>query len=101
MAELESPSMPQPQVRLARPERVYMTVSRSGEMWRPQRVKSSAVLTTTERLPGERAIWRPCASFAPPTPPARASTECDCGDWGEGAELDSVGICALYGQVDG
>src|SRR5918997_1305817 len=51
-----------------------MTVSRSGQMRNPQRSKSSAVFTTTESSPGASASSRPAASFAPPTPPARAST---------------------------
>src|SRR5215217_8150221 len=66
--------MPQPVSGLAIPARVYITVSRSGQMCSPQRSKSSAVFTTTERSPDGTTASRPAASFAPPTPPASAST---------------------------
>src|SRR6186997_457688 len=41
---------------------------------RPCRSVSSPVLTTTVRSPPGRTAWRPAASFAPPVPPARATT---------------------------
>src|SRR5215204_1413778 len=76
-AAKDSSATPQPVLGLARPASVYITVSRSGQTRRPHRSKSSAVLTTTERSPGlpplARAASRPAASFAPPTPPARAT----------------------------
>ena len=69
----DSPASPHPVSGLARPERVYITVSRSGQMLRPRCSKSSPVLTTMRRSCGESsAAWRPAASFAPPTPPASA-----------------------------
>ena len=43
-------------------------------MWSPQRSKSSAVFTTTERSPAGSTACNPAASFAPPTPPASAQT---------------------------
>src|SRR3712207_197573 len=70
----DSPAMPQPVSGLAIPAKVYITVSRSGQIRRPQRSKSSAVFTTAARFPGESVASRPAASFAPPTPPASAST---------------------------
>src|SRR5215216_3594433 len=70
----DSFATPQPVSVLAKPARVYITVSRSEQMRKPQRSKSSAVFTTTERSPGESTTWSPAASFAPPTPPARAHT---------------------------
>src|SRR4051794_35546294 len=41
---------------------------------RPCRSVSSPVLTMTVRSPAGRTAWRPSASFAPPVPPARATT---------------------------
>src|SRR5918997_1251650 len=73
-AAKDSSVIPQPVSMLAIPARVYITVSRSGQMRRPQRSKSSAVFTTTARFPGGSTTSRPAASFAPPTPPARAQT---------------------------
>src|SRR5829696_10352972 len=77
-AAKDSSATPQPVLGLARPASVYITVSRSGQTRRPHRSKSSAVLTMTARSPGlpflARAASRPDASFAPPTPPARATT---------------------------
>src|SRR5262245_13273277 len=65
--------MPQPHWRLAIPASVYITVSWSGITRSPCRSVSSPVLTTTvSRSPTCAA--RPCASFAPPTPPASATT---------------------------
>src|SRR5690348_14460453 len=53
------------------PARVYMTVSRSGQMVRPRCSKSSPVLTRTASF-SPRSCAKPSASFAPPTPPASA-----------------------------
>ena len=66
--------MPQPVSGLEMPASVYMTVSRSGQMCSPQRSKSSAVFTTTERSPVGSTSLQSLASFAPPTPPASAQT---------------------------
>src|SRR6187549_894093 len=41
---------------------------------RPCRSVSSPVFTTTVRSPAGRTAWSPAASFAPPVPPARATT---------------------------
>src|SRR5918997_3485639 len=73
-AAKDSSTMPQPVSGLARPASVYITVSMSGQTRKPHRSKSSAVLTMTERSPGESTAWSPAASFAPPTPPAKAHT---------------------------
>src|SRR5918993_115558 len=90
----DSSVTPQPVSGLARPASVYITVSRSGQTRRPHRSKSSAVLTTTERSPGlpplARAASRPPASFAPPTPPARATVFngfCPVGSWNQATFL--------------
>src|SRR3954452_12282765 len=73
-ASKDSPATPHPVSGLAMPASVYMTVSRSGQIWNPQRSKSSAVFTTTERFPDGSTSCKPAASFAPPTPPASATT---------------------------
>src|SRR3712207_4683067 len=70
----DSSSTPQPVSWLEMPARVYITVSRSGQTRKPQRSKSSAVFTTTARSPDGSTASRPAASFAPPIPPASAST---------------------------
>src|SRR3712207_8423340 len=46
---------------LAIPARVYITVSRSGQMRRPHNSKSSAVFTTTVSSPGRSTSCRPAA----------------------------------------
>src|SRR5687768_14204340 len=57
--------------------RVYMTVSRSGQILRPCSHKSSAVLPTTVTTSGPVPPGRACACSrpwrkrAPPTPPER------------------------------
>ena len=69
-----SPAMPQPRSSSNRPASMYMTASWSGITSRPCRSVSSPVLTMTVSSPGARTACRPCASFAPPVPPARATT---------------------------
>ena len=69
-----SPARPQPRSSSNRPASMYMTASWSGMTSRPCRSVSSPVLTMTVRSPGGRTAWRPWASFAPPVPPARATT---------------------------
>ena len=56
------------------PASMYMTASWSGMTSRPCRSVSSPVLTMTVRSPSGRTACRPWASFAPPVPPARATT---------------------------
>src|SRR5512135_2302406 len=51
-----------------------MTVSTSGEMWRPKKVSSSPVLMMTVRRCGSRSELRPRRKRAAPTPPARTVT---------------------------
>src|SRR3712207_8086324 len=53
------------------PPRVYMTVSRSGQIRRPCIVTSSPVLTTVVTRASGAAVRRPARNRAPPTPPAR------------------------------
>src|SRR5919201_6731496 len=69
-----SPSRPQPRSRSARPASQYVTESMSGETWRPWRVMSSPVLTTTATSPGGTARTRPRRNLPAPTPPASATT---------------------------
>ena len=52
MTRQVSPARPQPVSGLMASARVYMTVSRSGEMWSPWRSVSSPVLTTAVISPG-------------------------------------------------
>src|SRR3989442_4527868 len=68
-----SPARLQPNSGFSSPASVYMTVSWSAHTRRPWRSVSSAVFTTTVRR-SPRIAWRPSASFAPPTPPASATT---------------------------
>src|SRR5689334_1806424 len=52
------------------PPRVYITVSRSGQIRRPCRVTSSPVLTTAVTVADGAAERTPRRKRAPPTPPA-------------------------------
>src|SRR5215469_11837690 len=53
------------------PPSVYMTVSRSGQTWRPNGVKSSPVLPITVISASGTAARSPRRNLAAPTPPAR------------------------------
>src|SRR5215218_159990 len=96
----DSSTIPHPVSGLAMPASVYMTVSRSGQMWSPQRSKSSAVFTTTVRSPGGSASCRPAASLAPPTPPASAQTFI-VSPSGESAPLASKASSFIIGTFEG
>ena len=65
--------MPQPHSTCSMPARLYRTVSWSGITSSPWRQQSSPVLTTTLSS-SPMCAGRPSASFAPPTPPASATT---------------------------
>src|SRR5829696_5307123 len=54
---------------------------------RPCRSVSSPVFTTTVSSPSGRTVCRPWASFAPPVPPARATTVIPCSSVEEHADL--------------
>ena len=69
-----SSTTPQPRSSSNSPASMYMTESWSGMTSRPWRSRSSPVLTMTVSSPGSSASCRPCASFAPPVPPARVTT---------------------------
>ena len=70
-----SSATPQPVSTLLNPASVYVMVSRSGETCRPWKSSSSPVLTTIASCSGGKMLARPNASFAPPTPPAKANTK--------------------------
>src|SRR4029453_14531707 len=63
--------MPQPRRRGATPARVYVTVSRSGEIASPKKRSSSPVLTTMVTAVGSADRMRPPRNFAAPPPPPR------------------------------
>src|SRR5204862_2199744 len=67
-----SPARPQPRAASSRPASAYITVSRSGETWRPQISASSPVLPITVSELRGTAPARPRRSFAAPVPPAIA-----------------------------
>src|SRR2546426_11298529 len=67
-----SPARPQPRAASSRPASAYITVSRSGETWRPQISASSPVLPITVSELRGTAAARPRRSFAAPVPPAIA-----------------------------
>src|SRR5205823_14773531 len=69
-----SSATPQPRIASSRPASAYITVSRSGETWRPQISVSSPVLPMMVSSCWGRAEARPRRSFAAPVPPASAVT---------------------------
>ena len=70
-----SPTRPQPRSGSAPPPRVYMTLSRSGQIFNPCNHRSSPTLTTAvTSAPTSRAYARtPSRNRAPPMPPARTT----------------------------
>src|SRR5262245_530697 len=69
-----SPANPQPRSTSSMPASAYMTVSRSGEMWRPQTSVSSPVLPMTVSSACGTHVARPRISLAAPVPPASVTT---------------------------
>ena len=77
-----SPARPQPCSSLMPPPRVYITVSRSGQIRSPNKVMSSPVLPTTvtslltveSPSSADSAMSKPRRNRAPPMPPASATT---------------------------
>src|SRR5271157_1705056 len=65
-----SPARPQPCSVLMPPPSVYITVSRSGQTRRPNKVMSSPVFPTTVISASGAARFRPRRKRAAPTPPA-------------------------------
>ena len=64
---------PQPCSSLMPPPRVYITVSRSGQTFSPNRWMSSPVLPMTVMSASGAACLRPRRNRAPPIPPARTT----------------------------
>src|SRR4051812_856490 len=65
-----SSDLPQPCSSWMPPPSVYITVSRSGQMRRPNSVRSSPVFPITVTSASGSAASRPRRNRAPPTPPA-------------------------------
>src|ERR1700741_1668430 len=69
-----SPANPQPRSTSSMPASAYMTVSRSGEIRRPQTSVSSPVLPMTVSSACGTHVARPRMSLAAPVPPASVTT---------------------------
>src|ERR1041385_9205610 len=69
-----SPATPQPFSLFTKPDRVYIIVSKSGQILSPYNHVSSPVFTITVRSSGGKTCAKPNASLAPPTPPTNTTT---------------------------